>query len=150
MQNICVKSSAIHGLGAFATDELPARTNVIEYQGEKIRKSESIDQCRLNNEFIFYLDEEFDLNGNVAWNPARWINHSCSPNSEAELVGGQIWIVSNRLIRAGEEVTFNYGYDWTDFKDYPCHCGSIRCVGYIVAEEFHERLRDNGFAGLRS
>jgi SET domain-containing protein len=147
MQRICFKRSPIHGFGAFATADLPEKTHVIEYVGVRIRKSESIHQCRLNNEFIFYLDDEFDLDGNVAWNPARWINHSCSPNCEAELIDGRIWIISNRLVRQSEEITFNYGYELTDLKDHPCRCGSIECVGYVVAEEFHERLRNSSEGG---
>ena len=48
----------------------------------------------------------------------------------------RIWIIAAREIQAGEEITFNYGYDLVDYRDYPCRCGSPFCVGYMVAEEF--------------
>lgn len=141
MQQIYYKESPIHGMGAFAGADLAQGAPVIEYVGEKIDKRESLRRCESNNEYIFSLDDLFDLDGDVGWNPAKFINHSCSPNCDAELTDGRIWISSNCLIRAGEEITFNYGYDWEDIKDHPCHCGSPDCVGYMVAEEFFKRLR---------
>ncbi len=135
------RASPIHGTGGFATQDIAAGSRVIEYVGRKIDKQESRRQCQLKNPFIFYLDPDTDLDGQVEWNPARFLNHSCSPNCEAERIDGGIWIVAKRDIRAGEEITFNYGYDLESFRDYPCRCGAPNCVGYIVAEEFHSRLR---------
>ncbi len=133
-------TSAIHGLGGFAKQPLPAGTTIIEYVGEKITKAESVNRCERNNEYIFALDDRYDLDGSVDWNPARFINHSCSPNCEAELRDGRIWIVASRDIGAGEELTFNYGFGLEDYRQYPCRCGSPDCVGYIVAEEFFEHV----------
>jgi SET domain-containing protein len=135
------RASPIHGTGGFAAQDIAASSRVIEYVGRKIDKQESRRQCQLHNPFIFYLDSDTDLDGQVEWNPARFLNHSCSPNCEAERIDGGIWIVAKRDIRAGEEITFNYGYDLESFRDYPCRCGAPNCVGYIVAEEFHSRLR---------
>lgn len=133
--------SAIHGLGGFARRIIPPGTRVIEYLGEKIDKQESLRRCELNNEFIFTLDETHDLDGSVDWNPARLINHSCSPNCEAEVDQGRIWIATIREIAVGEEVTFNYGFDLVDYRQYACHCGAPECVGYVVAAEFHDHVR---------
>jgi SET domain-containing protein len=133
--------SAIHGVGGFAKQNLPGGTPIIEYVGEKIAKEQSLKRCEQNNEYIFTLDEQHDLDGNVDWNPARFINHSCAPNSEADVRDGRIWIVAACDIRAGEEITFNYGFDLEDYRNYPCYCGSSNCVGFIVAEEFFEHVR---------
>jgi SET domain-containing protein len=136
------RSSAIHGSGGFALVPIAAGTNIIQYVGEKIGKVESLRRCMANNPFIFYLDEEFDLDGAVEWNPARWLNHSCAPNCEAlEEEDGSIWIVALRDITPGEEITFNYGYDLEDYREHPCKCGSPECVGYMVAQEHHAALR---------
>ena len=142
-ERIIFKTSPIHGVGGFARVAVPAGARVIEYVGRKITKRESLRLCELNNECIFALDEEHDLDGNLPLNPARHINHSCAPNCEAVLEDGRIWIVSLREIGAGEEITFNYGYDLEDYRDHPCCCGAAGCVGYIVAGEFFEHLRSS-------
>lgn len=138
---LAFRSSGIHGTGAFAVGEIPENARVIEYLGEKIDKAESSRRCELNNPYIFSLDENWDLDGDVQENPARFINHSCSPNCESQFLDGRIWIISLRIIQPGEEITFNYGYDLDDLEDHPCACGSPNCIGFIVAEEFFEQAR---------
>jgi len=137
---VVFKGSRIHGTGGFAKAAIRQGTRVFEYVGERISKSEALQRCQQNNAFIFTLNQEQDLDGNVAWNPARFINHSCTPNCEAELDADRIWIIALRDIPAGEEITFNYGYDLEAYRDYPCQCGSPQCVGYMVAEEFFEHV----------
>lgn len=137
---LAFRSSAIHGLGGFAKAPIGRGTRVIEYVGERISKRESLRRCEQNNRYIFSLNAEEDLDGDVAWNPARLLNHSCAPNCEAQLEDEHIWIVAARDIQPGEEVTFNYGYDLVDYRDHPCRCGSPNCVGYMVAQEFFEHL----------
>ena len=138
---IVFRNSPIHGQGGFAKQKIPEGTRVIEYAGEIIGKDESLRRCQQNNQFIFNLNESQDLDGNVLWNPARFINHSCAPNCEAMLRNGRIWLCALRDLEPGEEITFNYGFDLEDYKAYPCHCGSSKCVGYIVAEEFFLHVR---------
>jgi uncharacterized protein len=138
---VCFKESAIHGCGAFARTDIRAGTHLIEYVGEKIDKRESARRCELNNTYIFAVDDDFDLDGNVAWNPARFFNHSCAPNCDAEWMDGRIWIVANRFIQTGEELTYDYGYDLEDYADYPCSCGQPNCVGYIVAADLARFVR---------
>jgi uncharacterized protein len=136
------KESPIHGRGGFARTAIPKGTRIVEYFGEPISKAESLRRCEGNNEYIFALSTELDLDGNVPWNSARLINHSCAPNCEAELADERIWIVASRDIQRGEEITFNYGYDLEDYWDYPCRCGSPNCVGYIVVEEFFAHVQN--------
>ena len=142
-ERVVFKTSSIHGTGGFARVDIPPGTRVIEYVGEKITKPESLSRCEQNNEYIFALSDEWDLDGNVSWNPARFLNHSCAPNCEAQLEDGRIWLVTIRAIRAGEELTFNYGYDLESYRDHPCQCGANGCVGYIVAEEFFANVRSH-------
>ncbi len=139
---LVIRASGIHGTGAFARKLIPRGTRVIEYQGERISKAESVERCEANNEYIFSLNESEDLDGNVPWNPARFINHSCRPNCEAELASDQVFINASQDIAEGDEVTFNYGYDLHEYHEYPCRCGAPECVGFIVAEEFFEHVRD--------
>jgi SET domain-containing protein len=142
---VIFKSSPIHGSGGFAREDIAVGTRVIEYVGEKITKQESLARCERSNEYIFGIDDTHDLDGNVDWNPARFLNHSCEPNCEAQLADGRIWIVAIRDVRVGEELTFNYSYDLADYREHPCRCGAASCVGYIVAEEFFEHVRRQSF-----
>lgn len=137
-------------MGGYARKFIPRETYVIEYVGEKIRKEESERRCDADNRYIFTYDDEFDLDGSVDWNLARWINHSCEANCETIDDEGEIWIAAVRDIQPGEELTFNYCYDLDDYKAHPCRCGSNRCVGYIVAEEYHDAVRRQLRAGESS
>ena len=137
---MAIRDSPIHGRGGFANKLIPRGTRVVEYLGERISKRESLRRCERNNEYIFALNDEEDLDGNVPWNPARYLNHSCAPNCDAELQDGRIWIIARRDIQPGEEITFNYGYDLENYREHPCRCGSAQCVGYIVAEEFFRHV----------
>jgi SET domain-containing protein len=133
--------SGIHGMGGFAKCDIPAGTYVIEYVGERIDKEEAQRRCEDDNRYIFYIDESWDIDGNVAWNPARLINHSCTPNCETEVDEGRVWVQSIRDIKEGEELSFNYCYDVKDFEDHPCRCGAVECVGFMVAEEHFDFVR---------
>ncbi|HXT10598.1 MAG TPA: SET domain-containing protein-lysine N-methyltransferase [Candidatus Angelobacter sp.] len=146
---VTFKSSSIHGTGGFARIDIASETPIIEYVGEKISKQESLARCEQHNEYIFALDDEHDLDGNVSWNPARFLNHSCEPNCEARWEDGRIWIIAIRDVRAGEELTFNYNYDLDEYHEYPCRCGAPGCVGFIVAEEFFEEVRRRHRGALR-
>lgn len=145
-----VRGSAIHGRGVFATEFLPAETQIIEYVGEKISKTESdrrgweqIEQSKKTGEagvYLFALNNRHDVDGNFEWNTARLINHSCDPNCEAYVIKGRIWIWSIRDIAKDEELSFNYGFDLENYEDHPCRCGSDNCVGYICGEDYWKDL----------
>lgn len=136
-----VKPSGIHGTGVFARGPIAAETRVLEYVGERVTKEESLRRRENGNLFVFIVTDEFDLDGSVDWNPARFINHSCSPNCEARMEDERIWIIAARDIQAGEELTFNYGYDLEEYEDQPCACGSPHCIGFMVAEEYFPEVR---------
>src|SRR5215471_13243636 len=84
---IVFKESSIHGIGGFAKAHIPKGTHLLEYLGERINKEESARRCEANNVYIFSLNDQEDIDGYVEWNPARFLNHSCSPNCEAEFEG---------------------------------------------------------------
>ncbi len=140
-----VRGSSIHGSGVYATRDIAADELVIEYVGELIDKTESGKRGSKQQEraakngdaavYIFNITEKWDLDGNVPWNTARLINHSCSPNCEARSMGKRIFIHALRDIAEGEELSFDYGFDVDCYEDHPCLCGREVCVGYIVSRE---------------
>lgn len=141
MQERCytIKDSLIEGTGLFATRDISKGAKIIQYVGRRLTKKQSdkLDDTR----YLFELDDKYDLDGNILKNKAGFINHSCDPNCETENIDGEIWIVAIKDIKKGEELSYNYGYDLEDAKDYPCNCGSKNCVGYIVKEELWPELK---------
>ncbi len=138
---VVFKDSQIHGTGGFARIDIRRGKRIIEYVGNKLSKDEAEAELNKLNYFIFILDDEFDIDGSVDWNPARLINHSCYPNCEVNIVRNRIWLYALRNIPAGTELTFNYSHDLEDYEDRPCDCGSANCVGYMVAETHFRELR---------
>lgn len=149
---ISISQSSIHGSGVFAARAIKKGERIIEYVGDKIRKKESTRRAlraismakkdpSLGAVYIFELDDTWDIDGNVEWNPARLINHSCDGNCEASIQDGHIWILALRDIKKGEELGYNYGYDLEHYAEHPCRCGSANCVGYIVAADQWDELK---------
>lgn len=146
-----VQSSNIHKRGVFSTTKIPKGTRILEYLGEKITKAESERRALAREEkgrkngsalvYIFELNQRYDLDGDVAYNHAKYINHSCEPNCEADFVRGRIWIVALRDIEPGEELCYDYGYDMDQFFDHPCLCGAPSCIGYIVRKDQRARVK---------
>ena len=147
-----IQGSQIHGRGVYATRDIAAGTQIIEYVGELIDKKESERRAwaqhakaQKNGDaavYIFTLTDKWDIDGNVPWNTARLINHSCGPNCEAWIEGKRIFIHSLTDIAAGDELTFDYAFDVDCYEDHPCLCGRDGCVGYIVSREQWPRLRE--------
>ena len=147
-----VRGSVIHGMGVYAAKFIPAETQVIEYIGEIIDKEESEKRAWKQHAhaeetgdaavYIFTLNKKWDIDGNVPWNTARLINHSCEPNCEAWVEGKKIFIHSLRDIEPGEELSFDYGFDIECYEEHPCRCGSKNCVGYIVTQEQWDELEE--------
>ena len=141
-----VKKSNIdrNGRGLYATKDIKAGTRIIDYVGKIITKKQTEESEKFDNSkpiYLFDLNSRYDLDGNVSWNTARLINHSCLNNCDYEGKGLKLWVNANRDIKMGEELTCNYGFSYdSDYKQFPCKCGSKNCVGYIVRESSRWRI----------
>ena len=133
---VIFQPSGIHGIGGFAWVDLRKGQRIIEYIGPKISKAKGQDELNKDNAYLFTLDDEYDIDGSVPWNPARYLNHSCAPNCESNSVHGRIWIYAKRRINTGEELTYNYGFGLGGFEERPCNCGAGGCVGFMVDEQY--------------
>lgn len=128
------RTSRIHGTGVYAGEAIPKNTRIIEYRGRRLLKRQT-EYSR--SRYLFDLNRQTDI---VGQNLARYINHSCEPNCEAEIDGREVWIVARRKIAPGEELTYNYGYR-LDEELMPCRCGAKRCVGYVLRVEDWPKVR---------
>ncbi len=103
---IVKRSSA--GLGLFATADYKKSELVIEYTGEKITEAEANQR---GGKYLFELNDNWTIDGKGRANTARYLNHACKPNCYPELDENEehIHIYTKRAIKAGEELTYNYG-----------------------------------------
>ena len=142
---IIVRTSRIHGRGVYAGRQLKKGERIVEYKGEVISWREAdrrppSDPDDPNHTFFFALDDHRKvIDANVGGNAARWINHSCEPNCETTEDEGRVFIEALRDIRAGEELSYDYGLiideriTPTLKKQYRCLCGAPDCRGTMLA-----------------
>ena len=145
------QGSAIHQQGLFASKKIPKNAEIIEYVGEKISTKEgdrrAIDLADERegtgdaSVYMFILDDDHDVDGNVPHNTAKLINHGCDPNCEAQIIDDEIWIVALKEIKKGDELTFDYGFELDHYEDHPCRCGIPKCIGYIVSRDYWPKLQ---------
>ncbi|HEY0973904.1 MAG TPA: SET domain-containing protein-lysine N-methyltransferase [Solimonas sp.] len=146
---IALRRSPIHGNGVFAARDIPAEKELIEYGGERLTHAEAdahdAGDPDSGHTFLFTLNDRYVIDGNRRGNIARWINHSCDPNCEAVLeedgkdpAKDRVIIQSMRPIRAGEELTYDYGITLDEphtarlKKIWVCLCGSPKCTGTLL------------------
>jgi SET domain-containing protein len=142
---LAVRPSPIDGLGVFTRRAVAPGTRIIEYTGEVISSDEADrryddEAMERHQTFLFALADGRCIDGAVGGSIARFINHSCEPNCEAvEFDGGHIWILALRPIAAGEELTYDYAYEWDDDDEaarfYRCDCGAAACRRTILSPE---------------
>ena len=111
------------GLGLFATRDFKRGELIIEYIGEKISTKEA---DRRGGKYLFSVTDEITIDGKGRNNIARYVNHSCHPNAEAETDDEElrIFIRAKKRINAGEEICYDYGPEYWDehIKPHGCRC----------------------------
>jgi hypothetical protein len=141
---IQTRKSGVHGKGVFAAEDIAEGATVIEYTGEVISWKEALrrhphDPAQPNHTFYFHIDDKNVIDGKVTGNAAKWINHACEPNCEADEIGGRIFIRALRDIAKGEELNYDYGlvidlpYTPELLAEFPCWCGAPGCRGTLLA-----------------
>jgi SET domain-containing protein len=145
-----VRRSKIHGSGVFAAKNIKKGEFIIGYKG-LLRSHQEVDAAydgedETGHTFLFTLNEDYVLDANIKGNEARWINHSCDPNCDSEHIDAEdgdnskdrIEIKAIRDIKAGEELSYNYGIRLVERhtpklkKLWACLCGSQKCTGTML------------------
>ena len=111
------------GKGLFALEDISKDVCIIEYIGRSIPKEK---QDSASGKYLFTTGKDLMIDGNISENTARYINHACKPNCVAKGPRGHVYIFSLRKIKAGEELTYDYGKDYFDeyIKPIGCKCDS--------------------------
>jgi uncharacterized protein len=111
------------GLGLFACVPIKKGQFIVRYTGRKMR-TEAADE--LDTRYLFEINSRWTIDGSSRKNRARYINHSCRPNTEVYFVKHVIKIRAIKNIKPGDEITYHYGRDYFDsfIKSAGCRCMS--------------------------
>jgi SET domain-containing protein len=112
------------GLGLFAAEPIPKSKRIVEYTGPFIA-NEEVERRR--GKYFFGVNTKWSIDGSPRSNIARYVNHSCRPNAEAIISGRRVWIWSRRGIKAGEEITYDYGKEYFEGVIEPMGCRCVKC-----------------------
>ena len=150
VKKIEARRSEIHGNGVFATAAIAKGERIVRYKGA-LRTHDEVDADYGEVEedghtFLFTLNDDYVIDANIQGGVARWINHSCDPNCEAVVEEDdkgrahkdKVFIEALRDIKAGEELTYNYGIVLDERhtpklkKLWGCRCGAPDCTGTML------------------
>ncbi|CDK27526.1 unnamed protein product [Kuraishia capsulata CBS 1993] len=141
-----VVSTGNKGNGLRATRSYKPHDLIIEYIGEvldqkevakRLKDSSRLKQLGPSHFYFLSLEKGLSIDSKKRGSLARFVNHSCSPNSEM-----QKWYILGEPriglfagpngVSAGEEITYDYNFDWfPSAEPQKCLCGSPRCRGTI-------------------
>jgi SET domain-containing protein len=126
---VVVKKS-FSGFGLFAGEDIKKGKKIIQYIGRIISNEEA---DRNPNRYIFEIDRKRSIDGSPRYNTARYANHSCKPNAITASYEGsrhKIYIEARRTINKGEEITIDYGEEYTSvyIKKGSCRCSQCKPV----------------------
>jgi hypothetical protein len=142
MKGLRVVLSSIHGYGVVAQRSFRKGDILIYGDGVLYREEDDFD-----DEYALilpgYIKTADGKEGTpLYWDLAcqsRWVNHSCTPNSEVdtswddELQLPTAWWSAVRDIFPGDEITYDYAF--SGHLAIPCHCATSGCRGVIADEE---------------
>ena len=138
-----VRSSPVHGMGAFALRRIAKGTRIVEYLGERVSHQEADRRYQGKDAndahtFLFIVDSRNVIDAGVNGNDARFLNHSCNPNCESVIERRRVFIEAIRTIEPGEEMTYDYQIQREDDDPpgieeiFACHCGYPQCRGTML------------------
>ncbi|MDQ5957911.1 MAG: uncharacterized protein QG665_246 [Patescibacteria group bacterium] len=116
------RSSA--GLGLFTEDDIKKGACIIEYVGRVIGEKEAYTS---RSRYLFEINSKITIDGQARANSARYINHSCRPNCEPVIHQKRIFIMAKKNIKAGEELTYDYGKEYWNDRINPHGCRCEKC-----------------------
>ena len=80
------------------------------------------------NRYLYEINRRWTIDGSTRRNLGRYANHSCRPNAESDLVRGKIILRAIKLIRPGDEITYDYGEEYFELFIRPAGCKCVKCA----------------------
>jgi SET domain-containing protein len=114
------------GLGLFATMPIKRGTCMLEYTGPLLTDAEAKKREDKGARYLFEINKRWTVDGSPRSNIARYANHACRPNLEAEIKGKRVLLRAIRNIEPGDELTYNYGREY--LNNYIPLCKCAHCV----------------------
>ena len=111
---LVVKKSRIQGDGVYTINTIPWGVKIIEFRGALISDAEAANRAANGATAIMELGDDLNIDGFDKGNGAALINHSrrhanCCVLRERR----KVWIIAGiEGIKAGEELTYDYGSDY--------------------------------------
>jgi hypothetical protein len=126
------------GLGLFATKLIPRKSFIVYYTGKKL-PNRIADE--LDTKYLFEINNRWTIDGSSRRNIARYINHSCRPNAEADVKKHKILISAIRTIHPGDEITYNYGRNYFNafIKEHGCKCAACHQKKLVLRSQQRSR-----------
>ncbi len=120
------------GLGLFATRPIGRGETIVEYTGTRIPTAlaQDLDRRRANK-YLFEIDSRWTIDGSTRTNLARYVNHSCDPNAEAESNRGRLMYRAIKPIETGEEITLDYGEEHMELYFGAAGCLCPECADMV-------------------
>ncbi len=113
------------GLGLFAVELIPKNKCIIEYIGRTLSRKE---EYTSKSKYLFAVNSKKTIDGASRKNIARYINHSCRPNSVIETWKKRVWVLSKKNIKPGEEITYDYDTEYWNEHIRPKGCKCFKCL----------------------
>ena len=121
-QFVFVKNSSLHGKGIFTSVDIPKNKITMPIIGEVISGDECERREEENNVYIFWNGDTYI--DTAMSDKIKYINHNCDFNCDViERDKNSLSLIAYRNIKAGEELTIDYGYEEI-YED--CKCGKCK------------------------
>ena len=134
-----VAASSIDGKGVFAGKRLAAGTRIASYKGPVLLWA-AIPPWRKSVAHTMYFSlpgGKRVIDGKMALNPTRFLNHSCAPNVQAVYELNRVRFYTMRRIEPGVELYIDYQFDAPARSDrrtqraWRCGCAAAQCRGAL-------------------
>ncbi len=121
-----VVKRGMNGLGLFTKVPMKKGDCIIEYVGNILVTEEEVNAR--GGQYLFEVSKKKTIDGSGRSNTARYINHSCRPNAEVDIIKGRVFIYAKRGIKEGEELCYDYGKEFWNEHIKPKGCRCEKCT----------------------